>query len=184
MRSCTLRSVGPATTEPSRTAASALLSPCRRSSGRPARSPWSGASRAAIKSTTDSASNRRATNASVWTERRSSHCASSTINSTGSCSANPARSCSTARPTRKRSGGGPTPRPNAVARASRCGAGRDGTRSRKGRQICCSPAYGSSISDSTPTTRTRSKPSARVATTSRRADLPIPASPRTSNTPL
>ena len=45
--------------------------------------PAVGVSLAAIRNTIGSASRRRATNSMVWTETRSSHCASSTTHSTG-----------------------------------------------------------------------------------------------------
>ena len=48
-----------------------------------------------------------------------------------------------------------------------------------GSQSRCSPAYGSSISDSTPSTRQMQKSCALSARSSRSADFPIPASPRT-----
>ena len=53
-----------------------------------------------------SASRRRATNASVCAEARSSHCASSTRHTSGCSSAASASRLRTARATRKRSGGG------------------------------------------------------------------------------
>ena len=59
-----------------------------------------------------------------------------------------------ARPTKKRSGGRPGLRPNAVSSASRCGAGSRSRPSRSGCENWCTAAKGSSISDSIPTTRT------------------------------
>ena len=70
-----------------------------------------------------SARSRRATNASVCADTRSSHCASSTMHTSGCSSAASASRLRTASPTRKRSGGGPALRPNAVLSASRCGPG-------------------------------------------------------------
>ena len=74
-------------------------------------------------SPTRSASSRRATNASVCADTRSSHCASSTTHSSGCSSATSASRLSTASPTMNRSGGGPAASPNAVLSASRCGPG-------------------------------------------------------------
>ena len=97
---------------------------------------------------TDSAIRRRATNASACADARSSHCASSTTHSNGRSRAASARRPSTARPTKKRSGGSPALRPNAVLSASRCGPGSASSRSSIGAHSCCSPAYASSISAS------------------------------------
>ena len=62
-------------------------------------------SRTANTIATRSASRRRATNASVWAETRSSHWASSTRQTSGSFAATSESRLSTASPTRKRSGG-------------------------------------------------------------------------------
>ena len=70
---------------------------------------------------TRSARSRRATNASVCADTRSSHCASSTMHTSGCSSAASATRLRTASPTRNRSGGGPALSPNAVLSASRCG---------------------------------------------------------------
>ena len=64
-------------------------------------------SRTANTNPTRSASSRRATNASVCADTRSSHCASSTMHTSGCSSAASASRLRTASPTRKRSGGGP-----------------------------------------------------------------------------
>ena len=71
-------------------------------------------SRSANTKPSRSASSRRATNASVCADTRSSHCASSTTHTSGCSSAASASRLRTASPTRKRSGGGPALRPNAV----------------------------------------------------------------------
>ena len=87
---------------------------------------------------------------------------------------------STASPTRNRSGCAPELRPNAVASASRCGAG---NRSRPSSSPATADA-GRRTEAPSPTPRrsperTR-QPSARSPAYSRRADLPIPASPRST----
>ena len=70
-----------------------------------------------------SARRRRATKPRICAEAWSSHCASSTMQTSGCCSATSANSVSVASPTRNRSGAGPALRPNTVASASRCGPG-------------------------------------------------------------
>ena len=79
--------------------------------------------RAAHTIATRSASRRRATKPRTCAEAWSSHCASSTMQTSGCRSATSANSVSVASPTRNRSGAGPALRPNTVASASRCGAG-------------------------------------------------------------
>ena len=73
-------------------------------------------------------------------EARSSHCASSTTQASGCCSATSATSVSVASPTRNRSGAAPPLRPNTVASASRCGTGSRSRRSSMGPQSWCRPA--------------------------------------------
>ena len=93
-------------------------------------------------------------------DTRSSHCASSTMHTSGCSSAASASRLRTASPTRKRSGGGPALRPNAVLSASRCGLGSCPRRPSIGAHSACSPANASSISDSTPAARAIRHPSA------------------------
>ena len=93
------------------------------SSGSPASSCSAPESRAAKTSATDSASRRRATNASASAEARSSHCTSSTTQTNGRSSAASESRLRTDRPTRRRSGGVPALRPNAVRSALCCGGG-------------------------------------------------------------
>ncbi len=64
----------------------------------------------------------------------SSHCASSSTQTSGCSSATSDRRPSTARPTRKRSGASPALRPNAVPSASAWGPGRNANRSSIGAQ--------------------------------------------------
>ena len=123
------------------------------SSGSPSRTCWPPDSRNPNTNPTRSASSRRATNDSVCADTRSSQCASSTMHTSGCSSAASASRLRTANPTRKRSGGGPAVRPNAVLSASRCGVGRCSRRSSIGAHSACRPAKGSSISDSTPAAR-------------------------------
>src|SRR4051794_16563992 len=100
------------------------------------------------------------------------------IHKSGFCSATSESRPRTARPTRNRFGVSPSRRPNAVPSASRCGPGKLSTRSANSAQSWCSPAWASSISDSTPAARTIRKPDALLARRSSSAVFPIPASPR------
>ena len=139
---------------------------------------------AANTSPTRSARSRRATNASVCADTRSSHCASSTMHTSGCSSAASASRLRTANPTRKRSGGGPALRPNAVLSASRCGLGRFRRRPSIGAHSACRPANASSISDSMPAARAIRHPSAASVRCRSSAVLPTPASPRRTSTRL
>ena len=134
--------------------------PSTASSGNPSSTRSSLDSRTANTRPSRSASSRRATNASVSADTRSSHCASSTMQTSGRSSAASASRLRTASPTRKRSGGGPALRPNAVLSASRCGPGRCWRRPSIGAHSACRPANASSISDSTPAARAIRHPSA------------------------
>ena len=133
IRSRTRGSTGPGSTESRRARASASSRPRISSSASPD-SSWSSPSRTAKTMTTDSASSRRATNARIRADIRSSHWASSTTHSTGWWAAASDSRFSTARPTRNRSGAVPLSRPNAVPRASCCGRASRSIPSRKGRQ--------------------------------------------------
>ena len=93
-------------------------------------------------------------------EASSSHWRSSTRHSSGCSSATSASRLSVARPTRKRSGAAPDARPSATRSASCCGAGSASSRPSSGAQSWCSPANGSSISDSTPETWATRNPDA------------------------
>ena len=120
-------------------------------------------SRSANTRTIESASKRRATNASTCAEERSSHCASSIRQRRGSSSAASERRLSSASPTRNRSGRAPALRPKAVPSASRWGGGSRARPSSRGAHNWWTPANGSSISDSTPIARRTRQPSARPA---------------------
>ena len=113
--------------ESSSAPASTSLNSPTASSGSPARSSLM--ARAAKIKPTDSAPRRRATKARTSAEPRSSHCSSSTTQRSGCSSATSESRFSTARPTKKRSGGRPEATPNAVRSASLCGAGRASRRS-------------------------------------------------------
>ena len=91
--------------------------------GQPGENVIAGPVRAAHTTAIRSARRRRATNPRICAEARSSHCASSTRQASGCCSATSANSVSVASPTRNRSGAALALRPNTVASASRCGAG-------------------------------------------------------------
>ena len=86
MRSRTRASSGPATADSSSARASPSSSPPTTSSGSPGR-PLPLGARTARTIATDSAARRRATNASVCADARSSHCASSTRQTSGRSSA-------------------------------------------------------------------------------------------------
>src|SRR5262249_54175068 len=106
-----------------RAPASPAPRPSTTSSGKPSISSASLASRTANTIAIGSASRRRATNDSAATDSRSSHCTSSTRQTSGCASATSETRLSVARLTRKLSGAGPSVRPNARNSASRCGAG-------------------------------------------------------------
>ena len=117
-------------------------------------------------------------------EAASSHCASSTMQTSGRSSATTDSRLKAARPTRNRSGASPSRKPNAVPSASRCGPGRRPRRSRNGAHSCCNPAYASSISDSIPAARATVHPDACCIRYSSSALLPTPASPRSTSARL
>src|SRR3954453_11252193 len=152
------------------------------SSGRPA-SSWL-AARSTNSIATDSASNRRATNARACAQARSSHCASSTTQTSGRSAATSESRLSEASATRNRSGAGPPLSPNVTPSASRCGTGRPSRPSNTGAHSWCSVANASSRSDSTPTARSTRMSTADAIAYSTSAVFPIPASPRTTSTPL
>ena len=104
IRSRTRSSSGPATTVASSSRASRSSSPPTASSGNPSKCRSPLGSRTARTSPTDSAPKRRATNASACAEAASSHCASSTMQTSGRSSATSDSRLKTARPTRNRSG--------------------------------------------------------------------------------
>ena len=132
IRSRTRSSSGPVTAASSRARASASASPRTTSSVGPARSGSAPPERTAITTATGPTARWRATNASACAEARSSHCASSTTQTSGRSPATSASRPRTARPTAKRSGASPPRRLNAVPSASRCGSGSRSSRSRNG----------------------------------------------------
>ena len=95
--------------------------PLHRSSGRPASS--GPRTRAASTMPIGSTASRRAANPSACADARSSHCSSSTMQSSGRPRPPRPAGSSTASPTRNRSGAGPVRTPNAVRSAFRCGPG-------------------------------------------------------------
>ena len=103
----TAASSGPCTLSSSSARASLSPSPWIDSSGSPARTSSPMPVRAAHTSAIRSARRRRATNPRICAEASSSHCASSTMQTSGCCSATSANSVSVASPTRNRSGAGP-----------------------------------------------------------------------------
>ena len=110
---------------------------------------------------TGSASSRRATNARVCADARSSHCASSTTQTSGCSSADLGQQAEHRQPDQEAIGrrarrSGRTPSPS----ASRCGPGRRSRRSSIGAHSWCRPAKASSISDSTPAARAMRHPDA------------------------
>ncbi len=184
MRSRTWASIGPPTDTLSRPRASVSWRPSTVSSGRPASSSRPRRSRVANTGPGVRRASAAPRDARVCAETRSSHCVSSTRQNNGCSAATSVSSPSTAMPTRNRSGGGPSLIPNAVARASRCGGGRRSRRSRNGAHSWCSPANGSSISDSAPAPRATRCRETRASRWSSRADFPIPASPRRTSAAL
>ena len=184
IRACTRSSSGPGIVASSSWRASSAASPSITSSGNPSSTCSSPGSRSANTNPTRSANSRRATNASVCADTRSSHCASSTTQISGCSSAASASRLRTDNPTRKRSGGGPALRPNAVASASRCGPGSCPRRPSIGAHSACMEANASSISDSMPAARAIRHPSAAADRCPNRAVLPTPASPRRTSTRL
>jgi len=106
IRSRTLPSTRPATALDSSARASWSSSPPRSRSGSPSNPRPPLPSRTATTIATGSASSRRATNPSSWSDASSSHWASSTTQTTGRSSATSESSPRTASPTTKRSGGG------------------------------------------------------------------------------
>jgi len=119
-----VRPFSPGMADASNDRASSSGSPPTTISGSPASSLPSLGSRTPNTMAILSASRRRATNASVCAEARSSHCASSTRHTSGSASAASASRLRTARATRKRSGASPSCIPNATRSASRWGPGK------------------------------------------------------------
>ena len=109
--------------------ASSSASPRSSNSGRPSKSCLVFGSRTATTIATDSASSRRATKPRIIPEAASSHCASSTRQSSGRSSAAADSRPSTASPTRNRSGTSPDARPKATFSASCCGCGSVSSRS-------------------------------------------------------
>jgi hypothetical protein len=159
-------------------------SPARRSSGRSAsskelRSP----SRTAKSRIAGSDSTRRAMNSSTCTEGRSSQCASSTTKSSGVSAARSATSPSAARPIKNRSGASPSAIPNAASSARRCGSGRRSSPPSRGSNSWCRPAKASVASERVPVVDTTVAPRCRARSRAAvsKADLPIPASPRTTS---
>ena len=132
-----------------------------------------------------SASSRRATKESACAEARSSHCASSTRHTSGCSSAASASRVSVASATRN--GSGAPPSLQAERDPQRLGLRRRQAtpgRPAAARRAGAGPANGSSISDCTPPVRATRQPSAFPATYSSSADLPTPASPRSTSTAL
>ena len=154
-----------------------------RSSGSPSNSRTSLGSRTANTKPTDSARRRRATNASVCAEARSSHCASSTTQTSGCSSADLGQQAEHGQTDQE-----------AIRRRSRA-AGRTPSRARRAAGRAAAPAGRASArtADAARRTRapsrTRRPPPARRDTRTRAptrysssAVLPTPASPRTTST--
>lgn len=156
------------------------------SSGSPASSKkLSMLSRLAMSTTIRSCSTRRATKASTSAEERSSQCASSITTSREVGWAASDNSSSTASAIKNRSGASAASSiPKAVKSAARCGLGSRSACASIGHTSWCNPANGSGASDCTPVALSTRIPvsSARRQAASSRVDLPIPGSPRMSNT--
>ena len=136
--------------------------PRPRSSGRPASSRRSPGSRTANTSATDSASSRRATNASACAEARSSHCASSTTHSSGRSSAASDEQAEHGQPDEEAIRARRRRSARTRCRARRA-AGRAAARGGRAaaRTADAAPRTRSSISDSTPAARATRQPDAR-----------------------
>ena len=180
-------------------------SPPRAGRGRRARSPRPGArrrhprrararassgspfattrSRDASRSATPPACRRRPAKTIASADARSSHWASSTMQSTPPSSDARPSSPWVASETRKRSSTRPARRPNAHASACACGSGSRSSRPSTGCSSACSPAYASSLSDSTPVARNTRRSPASATACSSSVDLPTPGSPRTTIAP-
>ena len=139
----------------------------------------------AATSATCSASSRRPMKAMTLRVEPSSQCASSTIRTTGTESADSQMSWKAATATRNESGLRSTPRPSAASRVCRCDSGNCASAPMTGRRSWFRPAKGNSASDSTPTVNNGRAPcaSARRRTRWRSTDFPMPASPRTTTAP-
>ncbi len=133
-RSSTRSSTGPRSAERSSVHASSLGRPSTTRGGRPANSPSSSEKTVEPRKATDSATSRRAINASACPEARSSHCASSITQTSWRSCAHSANKPNAAKLTRNRSGGSPDDIPNAVSNASACGLGKRSTRPNTGAQ--------------------------------------------------
>jgi len=169
-------STGSVSTVSSNAPASWPVNPSITSCGSPVSSP--AGTRAEKTSPTDSIPSRRATKVRTWAEARSSHCVSSTTQTRGRSSAASASTLRTARPTRNRSGTGPSCSPKVIRSALRCGAGSSSSSSSIGAHSWCSAANASSISDWTAVTLMTRQSAARWVRYSSSAVLPTPASPR------
>ena len=154
------------------------------SSGRPV--SWSSASRVARISASDSPNTRRATNASVSSEARSSQCASS-IDAHQRPLAGDVGEQARAPPARRGSGpaAAPAVSPNAVPSASRCGAGsRDEPVEHRRAQLVQAGERELHLGVDAGGARDAAArtPPARAYSSS--ADFPTPGSPRSTRTPL
>ena len=141
-------------------------------------------SRSANTNPTRSASSRRATNASVCADTRSSHCASSTMHTQRLLLGGVGQQAQDRQPDeeaiRRRSGAQAERRAQRVALRARQLPRRPSI----GAHSACRPAKASSISDSTPAARAIRHPSAAADRCRSRAVLPTPASPRRTSTRL
>lgn len=136
-----------------------------------------------ITTTIGSCTMRRATIRSAHADGVSTQCRSSTTISSGFAAAASESRVSAASPARSGDGCTPGSTPNATSNARRCGAGRLGMPARSGYRSMWRAAYGSADSSSVPVVvRTRTPRLSAYSTTSATSDdLPIPASPSTTN---
>ena len=148
-------------------------------SGRKERSP----SRAANTIATRSAPSLRAAKSSASADAGSSQWASSTTHSTVLSSAAEVSIDSVATATRNGSTEGPSSSPNATRSARDWGTGRLSRSRITGRSSRCNAANASGASTSRPWVRSTSASPACATRCSRRADLPMPGSPRTTTLP-
>ena len=184
MRAATRASSGPSTTERSSSRASASGRPRTVMIGSPSTTSSTGDSPTDAMKPTRSAYRRRAMNPSTCADSRSTQCPSSMTHSSGWSSAARDSSVSAPSPTRNRSGGGPSFRPNAIIMASRCGAGNVGSSGMNGISSWCRAANSRLISDSTPMTLEMRRSGAESMAYSSSVVLPAPGPPCSTSVPL
>ena len=161
--------------------AAAASSPVSWISGMPTgRNGVTAPSRAENTRSTRSAPSRRAQNSSASAVAESNQCASSTTHNTVLSSAAAVSIDKVATATRNGSIEGPSSSPNTTRSARACGTGISSRSRITGSSSRCRAAKANGASTSSPWVRRTSAPSASATSSSSRADLPTPGSPRTT----